>query len=265
VGRAVAGERAALDAVLRAVKDDVFKLAMRFLGHPADAEDATQEVLVKLVTHLGSWRGESAFRTWVYRVAANHLMNARRGQREIFSFEMLEASIAQGVAANMPPPPDADAKVLAEEVKLGCTQGALLSLDRDHRIAYVLAEILELDGDTAAAVLDIEAPAYRKRVQRARERLTEFMQKSCGLVEPSRPCRCEKQIGPSVAVGVLDPKRLVYATHPRTQIAREARALDDLAARVAELQRSHPDYATSEAFTERLRKLLDTGPRLLNN
>jgi RNA polymerase sigma factor (sigma-70 family) len=258
VARAAEGDKAALDAVLREIKDDVYKLSMRMLGHPADAEDATQEVLVKVLTHLGSYRGESAFRTWVFRVAANHLMNVRRGQREIFSFEMMEAFITQGLAEGAPPPPDGEMRVLAEEVKLGCTEGALLSLDRDQRLAYTLSELLDLDGETAAAVCEVEPAAYRKRLSRARERMSEFMQKHCGIIEPARACRCEKQVGPSVAAGMLDPKRLVYGAHPRRATPEHVRELDALTDKVGALQRSHPDYATSEAFTEKIRQLIKT-------
>jgi len=80
--RAVEGDRAALEALVGAISDDVYRLAMRMLGHPADAEDACQEMLIKVVTHLGSFRGESGLRTWVWKVATNHLASVRRSRRE---------------------------------------------------------------------------------------------------------------------------------------------------------------------------------------
>jgi hypothetical protein len=64
---AAAGDRAAAERVLEAIQDRVFRLALRMLGHPQDAEDATQEILVVVLTHLGSFRGESALGTWVWR------------------------------------------------------------------------------------------------------------------------------------------------------------------------------------------------------
>jgi len=63
VARAQAGDRAALETVIAGVRDRVYNLAMRMLWHPADAEDATQEILVRIITHLGSFRGESVFTT----------------------------------------------------------------------------------------------------------------------------------------------------------------------------------------------------------
>src|SRR5215468_12606043 len=66
VRAAAAGDRDGAEAVLAAVRGEVYRLSLRMLGHPADAEDATQEILVLVLTRLASFRGESAFRTWVY-------------------------------------------------------------------------------------------------------------------------------------------------------------------------------------------------------
>jgi RNA polymerase sigma factor (sigma-70 family) len=56
----------------------IFNIAIRMLGRRADAEDATQDVLVRALKSLHAFRGDSEFRTWLYRVAANHLLNVRR-------------------------------------------------------------------------------------------------------------------------------------------------------------------------------------------
>src|SRR5215468_465202 len=90
VRAAAAGDKAAAHEVLRAIQDNVYRLALRMLGHPQDAEDAAQEVLVIVLTHLGSFRGESAFSTWVWRIAARRLAEVKRGRREADSFEALE-------------------------------------------------------------------------------------------------------------------------------------------------------------------------------
>ena len=61
VARARAGDRSALESVVRAIQKEVYQLALRFLGHPQDAEDATQEILIRIVTGLDGFRGKSAF------------------------------------------------------------------------------------------------------------------------------------------------------------------------------------------------------------
>ena len=72
------GERAALEELLRGLQDPLYRLALRFLGHPEAARDATQEVLILVITQLSSFRGESAIMTWAYRVASRHLLRQKK-------------------------------------------------------------------------------------------------------------------------------------------------------------------------------------------
>ena len=75
VERAQGGDRDAVEAVLTAVTDDVHRLALRMTGCRDDAADATQEILVKVLTRLSTFQGQAAFTTWVHRVAVNHLLD----------------------------------------------------------------------------------------------------------------------------------------------------------------------------------------------
>jgi hypothetical protein len=71
IRRAAAGNSDALYALLRALQEPIFGLAVRMLRHRADAEDATQEALLRIVTHLGQFRSESRFSTWAWRIAVS--------------------------------------------------------------------------------------------------------------------------------------------------------------------------------------------------
>ena len=77
IREAIEGSLPAVDALISTVQPGVYKLAVHMLGHRDDAPDATQEILLKVVTHLSGFRAESAFSTWVWRVANNCLMTAR--------------------------------------------------------------------------------------------------------------------------------------------------------------------------------------------
>lgn len=78
VEAARAGSREALETVLSAIQGRVYGLCVRMLWHPEDARDASQEILIRVMTHLGDFRGGSAFGTWVYRVAANYLLDVAK-------------------------------------------------------------------------------------------------------------------------------------------------------------------------------------------
>lgn len=256
VARARGGDRRALDQLLREMKDLVYNLAIRMLGSPADAEDAAQEILIRLVTGLDSFRGESSFRTWVYRVATNQLLTTRKRNAETYteSFEVIAEFLDKGIASGLPP---SDDQRLVAEAKMTCTSRMLLALDRDHRVAFILGEILELASEEAAAVLGISSDAFRKRLSRARTRMEEFAEARCGILDPAKPCRCGTQAANAVKNGLLDPSRLTWATH-RTIEERTADVAEiDQLMKTVELMRSIPKFASPDSLIDGLRELID--------
>jgi len=267
VARAKVGDRAALESVVRAVQKEVYNLALRFLWHPQDAEDATQEILIRVVTGLGGFRGDSGFRTWVYRVACNALLTLRkqRMERQSLSFEEFGKDLARGLSDDpVSVEHDVDRQVLLEEVKIGCTLAMLLCLDRDHRLAYILGEIIELDHSDAAEVLGITPGAYRKRLSRARASITAFMTSRCGLVNPANACRCARRVATAVALGRVSASNLRFASSAERakrfpQVLAEIRQLEETR-RAAALYRSHPEAKPSGAFVSWLKKLIDEKP-----
>src|SRR5712691_12302777 len=82
VARARAGDRAALEELVRHHQGWIYNIAVRMLYHPQDAEDATQEILLKALTRLSSFAGRRRFRTWLYRIVVNHVLNMKRGRVE---------------------------------------------------------------------------------------------------------------------------------------------------------------------------------------
>lgn len=203
VQRAQQGELAALDRLLLVIQPAVYNLAMRMLNQREDAQDATQEILLRITTHLASFRGDSRFATWMFRIASNHLLSARSRAKESptlslegleqklgFGVQLAERAQAEGQARQLGP----EDKLNAQRMALACTQGMLMCLDREHRAAYVLDLSFGLDSATAAEVLEISPEAYRKRLSRARQRLDEFMQRQCGLVNACASCTCDKQL-----------------------------------------------------------------------
>ena len=269
VARAKAGDRNALESVVRAVQRDVYGVALRFLWHPQDAEDATHEILIRVVTGLGGFRGDSGFRTWVYRVACNTLLTMRKKRMEqrYITFEEFGDDLARGLSDDpLSVEYDLDEALLLEEVKIGCTLAMLMCLDRNHRLAYILGEIVELDHHEAAEVLEIAPAAFRKRLSRARASITSFMTSRCGLANPANACRCRRRVATAVELGRVDPANLLFASSLEQarrfpQVVVKIRQLEETR-RAAALYRSHPDPKASEAFVSWLRKVVDEKPDL---
>lgn len=266
VEQAKAGNRVALEAVILHIQDRVFGLALRMLGHPEDAEDATQEILIRIITHLATFRGESSFTTWVYRIAVNYLLSTRkrRAEREYSSFEAFAEDIDRGLAKQqLGSLSEAEIGLLTEEMMISCTQGMLLCLDRYHRTAYILGEIFEVTGEQGAYIMGITTAAFRKRLSRARERLHDFMEHHCGLVNPANPCLCSKQVSERGRPRPVKRSRLLFTGYPcqarkDPAVLKGLQELDELE-RVSTIFRSHPDYAAPPTFMGHLRNLMDSG------
>lgn len=266
VALALAGDGRALEAVVRETKDDVYNLALRMLGRPATAEDATQEILIQVITHLGQWRAEASLRTWVWRIAVRHLLRQQKTEEEQqCSFDALEGAIAAG-SGNPPLPAleEAELAVLEKELRLNCTEAMILSLDREHRIAWILGEVFELESPQAAEVLDLDAATYRKRLQRARARLGRWMHDNCGVANPKNPCHCRRQIPVAIDIGVVDPDRLLFANHseipdvPRKRLSVLGGDADEIMV-AAQVLCSHPRYSAPERLVTALRHLIAHG------
>lgn len=265
VVQANAGDRAALEEVVRRIQERVYNLALRMLWHPEDAEDAAQEILVRIITHLGGFRGESAFSTWVYRVACNYLLTTRKRRMESpeLNFERFGEDLDQGLSEAAGAPANTEKTLLLEEVKIGCTHGMLLCLDRQHRLSFILGEVFELTDREAAEVLAISAAAFRKRLSRARQRLYDFMRTRCGLVNSSARCRCERRVDRAIEMGRVNPGYLLFAGHAAipghdAALMQRVKEMEDLH-EAAAIFRSHPQYAAAPALLEGVKRLVDSG------
>src|SRR3989454_3129893 len=144
VERAAAGERQALEDLVRRHQAWIYNIAIRMLGHPQDAEDATQEVLIKALTRLSSFEGRSTFRTWLYRIVVNHVLNMKRGRLEPETLTF--GCYAHGLdnTPDLDPSDEAsvpvDVRLVVDEARISCTAGMLLCLDRAQRLVYILGD-----------------------------------------------------------------------------------------------------------------------------
>lgn len=250
--RARGGSSDALEMLVRELQGKLYRLAVHMLWDPEEAKDATQEILIRIITRLDSFRGESSVQTWAYRVATNCILNRRRGRLEMqpVTFGQFGEDLEQGLAE---PAPRADEQLLAEEVKIGCTLGMLLCLDRDERVSFVLGEVLELDGNEAAAVLEIEPAAFRKRLSRARQKVIAFTRLRCGIVNPANACRCRKRIHRAIALGRVVPERLLFAKRGElAPVIEEITRLDEAQRAVALYRLHEPETPDFVEFVRRL-------------
>lgn len=267
VRQAKQGDKKALETVVAQIQDLIYGLALRMMAHPQDAEDESQEILIKIITHLGVFREECAFSSWVYRIACNHLLTALKNKNRLrqVNFESLENALSHNpdtgfVSDGFLNP---EKKMLLEEVRVGCMQGLLSCLDADTRAAYILGDLFEVSGSEGAYILDISPQAFRKRVSRGRKRIQKFMIKNCGLVNKNNPCRCERHLLKNMEKVISDNSAPAgMGMNPMdTNTSRAMDKLEELSElqRVTFLFRTYPRQEPSYSFVDTVKKLIHSG------
>jgi hypothetical protein len=115
-----------------------------------------------------------------------------------------------------------------EELRIRCTSGMLLCLERSQRMVYVLGEMFEFDHNMGAEIVGISKENFRIRLMRARQDLSNWMNRRCSLVNSSNPCKCSKKTKGFIEAGFVDPDDLKFNTRYRQRISElsEAKATE---------------------------------------
>jgi len=170
VSRVQRGEKAAFDVLVLRYQHKVLKLVMRYIRDAMEAEDVAQEAFIKAYRALPSFRGDSAFYTWLYRIAINTAKNTlvsskRRPVEYNLDLQDPEQYELQGRLTNGETP---EHLVLTDEIR-ETVNGAMAELPEDLRTAIVLREIDGLSYEEIAAAMDCPVGTVRSRIFRARE------------------------------------------------------------------------------------------------
>ena len=168
----LAGRPEAVETLVHRYAGRIYRLALRITGKPEDAQEVTQDVLWSVVRKIGSFKGESALASWIYRIAANaayEKLRSRRGKDEVSweallpSFDaddrFLEAGL-EGVLHGVDPALQAEMRRRLRE--------AIDRLPTDYRTAFVLHDLEGLSNPEIAELLGISVPAVKSRVHRSR-------------------------------------------------------------------------------------------------
>jgi len=188
--RARAGDFAAFEGLIERYEERVYLLARRVVGRTHDAEEVVQETFLSALEHLGQFRAESSFKTWLMRIATHaalKILRKRRGVVLIAEFEALERHEATPHPEFIAPWKE-DPSDLAQRAEVRVLlDGALQNLEEKYRLVFVLRDLEELSVEETAAALQITPANVKVRLMRARLMLRETLTKALG--DPEKAAR----------------------------------------------------------------------------
>lgn len=216
----IGGDKKALQNLIIRHQIFVYNLALKMTRSVEDAEDLTQEVFIKAITALSKFEGKSNFRTWLYRITVNHFLNTKKKQSEIYitDFESYFDYIDSMPVHNLNQQEETELAESIEEIRIRCTAGMLLCLEREQRMIYVLGEMFEIDHHLGSEIMGISAGNFRIRLMRTRQDLYNWMNERCGLINKANPCRCAKKTRGFIDAGFVDPDNLKFNVNYKQKI-----------------------------------------------
>ena len=212
IDSAVNGSVAALEALIYRHQHFIYNIALKMMGNVQDAQDITQEILIKIITKLSQFKKESNFRTWLYRITFNHFLQMKKSMSELAteSFEVVEKQLDSIPSQALSLLEESEMRDEIEETKLACMNGMLLCLERDQRLVFILGELFNVNHDLGANLLNISKDNFRQKLSRARKDLYNFMNKKCGLIRKDNPCRCSSKTKGFILAGKVNPDNLQF-------------------------------------------------------
>ena len=265
IKESLAGSKVSLENLIKKHQDWIYNIALTFIGDKDEAADLTQEVLIKIVTKLDTFKQESSFKTWVYRIVKNHFLNMKRGKYEINAptFEQFGQGLDQLPDESLSNYSyEVEEKLLVKEAKISCMKGMLLCLDREQRMIYIIGELFEFTDAIGSEIMEISKENFRVKLHRAKKQLYNFMDNKCGLVNKNNPCRCARKTAGFIKMGFVDPINLHFQKDIITNInkvvdKKVATYKDKVVSEYQKLFQEHP-FLQSPDKLESIKNLLSS-------
>lgn len=208
------GNKNALEKLIERHYPYIYNVALKFFNNVQNAEDAAQEVIIKLISKIDSYNPKKAtLRTWLYRIVFNHFLNAKKsGPEKVVTngFTTFFNIIEDIPDEELTDFKEQQKEELFEETKVACMSGMLMCLNREQRLTYIIGDLFNIDHNLAADIFNITPANFRKRLSRGRKDLYNWMTNKCGLVNKKNPCRCPKKTKGFIKGGFVNADSLKW-------------------------------------------------------
>jgi RNA polymerase sigma factor (sigma-70 family) len=204
-----------IEQLLDEIKHPVFNLSVRMLSDIPLAEDATQDILLKIFSQINTLKESSKFKPWALTIAKNHLLNVIKADTrfQFISFEVMEKD------CNLPMPEispnsaiEPEKERMLAELKISCSMAMLMCLAKDERFVYILSSMFGLNSVDGSEIMETSPDNYRQKLHRAKSKLKNFLENNCGLISPNATCKCRKRLDYALQMNRISNERPMFSS-----------------------------------------------------
>ncbi|TMM28860.1 RNA polymerase sigma factor [Polaribacter aestuariivivens] len=247
VKQAIDGNKESLNEIISYHQPFIYNVAWKMCHNPIDAQDLTQEVLIKVITKLGQFNFKSKFRTWLYRIVVNEFLQSKRrkSEKQFSDFDDYEERLDQVPNPELSIEEEISYQELSKEMQIQCMSGMIMCLNREQRLIFILGTSFGIDHTLGADIFGVSTQNFRIKLHRARKDLFNYMNNKCGLVNKENPCRCPKKAKALKEMGVLDEEKMLFNIKTKMKVKdfvenNHEEALDDFTTTYTKLFQEHP-------------------------
>jgi RNA polymerase sigma-70 factor (ECF subfamily) len=192
------------DQLYRDNQAKVYRLALALAGNTHDAEDITQEAFFRAFRSYDTFRGESSFFTWIYRIALN-VANDHLKYRSKLPYQTLTEDMGYSFeeVIDTNPANNPETELLAYQVRLKCLHALTECLQANERKVFCLAITLGLPHKHVAEILECSVGSVKTTLHRAKKRWFGYMENMCQFIKKSNPCNCKQYVRFALSKGLI--------------------------------------------------------------
>lgn len=177
------GDIDSFEKLIRDHQQLAFNIAYRMLGNIEDAKDVSQDAFIKIFKSINSYKGDSSFSTWLYRIVTNTCIDElrKRNKRQILSYDIPIATEEGEVERNLPDPGPTPEDIVDRKESQRKIRDAINNLNEQHKAVIVLRDIKGFSYDQISEILECPEGTIKSRISRARSALKSLLEKEMEL------------------------------------------------------------------------------------
>lgn len=242
--------------------DMLYRAAFRITGNQDDAEDVIQETFLNAYKSYSSFKKESSFSTWVYKIMLNcsYKYIKKRDHLPIIDIAKREGLSVQDFWENIQSGDSVEDTAVVEDMRETCLQLFLNCIPKKQKIAFTLQILLALPISEVSEIMDISESAVKINVYRARQHLKANMEEKCSFIKPDNPCQCSNWVKYAIKKGTIKQIPKINPIHRRTHnelstIVNEM----NLITKIMRLYDNQPELRGYNDFIKQMKKIISSG------